>query len=139
MITTRKACFRTCNRYKPGLCFDNPSLKITNYSKSANNDLESSRTSSYVESIFFKATALSWGNAELMTLSFLRIARFSNPRKAASPTAYTALALRVPIPPSMVSVEVVVGNEIIEGGRDDVKDKLECLSRPFMIATCEIA
>ena len=82
---------------------------------------------------------MSWGNAELMTLSFLRIARFSNPRKAASPTAYTALALRVPIPPSMVSVEVVVGNEIIEGGRDDVKDKLECLSRPFMIATYEIA
>ena len=76
---------------------------------------------------------MSWGNAELMTLSFLHIARFSNPRKAASPTAYTALPLNVPIPPSTVSDEVV-GNEMIDGARDDVKDKLECLRRPFMIA-----
>ena len=29
----------------------------------------------------------------------------------------------------------VVGNEMIDGGRDDVKDKLGCLSGPFMIAT----
>src|SRR5882762_852631 len=60
------------------------------------------------------------------------------PRKATSPTAYTILPLRVPIPRACtVSVEVSVTNDTIEGGRCDADSKdsserLECVSKPFM-------
>jgi hypothetical protein len=99
--------------------------------------LDSSKTSSYSASIFFVAIVPSSGKTELMTLSFLRIAKFYIfliPRNAASPTAYTPLPLKLPIPVSEDSV--FVANDWIDGGLEDwedAKDKFECVSRPFMV------
>lgn len=62
-------------------------VKYHHESKNVSGDLESSKTSLYIDSIFFIVMSLLWGKVALMLLSFLRIARFSNLRKAASPTA----------------------------------------------------
>jgi len=71
--------------------------------------------------------------------SFLCIANISILLKAAALKAKIALPLMMPIPSTVDDVSdaklVVVGNDVINGGRIEANNRLECLSRPFMLTT----
>lgn len=108
------------------------------YPNEKNTCLDNSKTSSYIKLISFVSRSSSCGKNDFIVLSFLRIARCSIPRKATCPIAITARPLIAPIPLTRSSdlYEVPddpVDSDIIEDVRHESSDKVECVSRPFIV------